>query len=378
MYAGKRGGDLFSPCHSPLLLLLLTLCSSQADVFQKPEDLFDPADTSSAIDLAEVPLWLDLLRSAGLVVQDAGFKKRFTDDFQDLQGEIEKSLIDPGLGCLLKVKMFVGPTGAIAIPGGQLIEPAGVGNTPIDALANLRATPYIGAQEWFEPPFEDQSYYIWIKREQGKLKAGIIPREGREALQKYAQEESHRRRVINNVDQAVKSADVETLARDKYWSDLAQKNRATLRDNAQRQRVQELVQDFATAQRRFNEAYEQYLQKKEELREEQQNASTLQTISRIAGVVSSAVQLGQVASANNSDAKVTAPSNGQSDAPKIMMEYHEKRIDSLNGSVRELENTIEIRGATVRQLDENLTKAFQDNGVKISDPDQKLVLPPKR
>src|ERR1700728_4586533 len=45
---------------------------------QDPDYLFDPDDTSSAIDLAKIPLEIDLFRRVGLWVQDAGFKKQFS------------------------------------------------------------------------------------------------------------------------------------------------------------------------------------------------------------------------------------------------------------------------------------------------------------
>jgi hypothetical protein len=229
---------------------------------QDPDYLFDPADTSSAIDLAKIPLEVDLFRRVGLWVQDAGFKKQFSDEMKSLQRTIEQSVSDTKIGCLLKISMYVNPDGAIAIPGGQLIAFEQTGKTPVDALANLRMTGGIVVRESLAPPFENQSYYVWIKKEKGVLKAGMIPRELREAFERDANQEFERRMGMAKVYEAMESSGINTVAKDKYWSDKAQRTLAKLRNDEERRKVNRLVQEFATAQRSFNEAYEQFLQKR--------------------------------------------------------------------------------------------------------------------
>jgi hypothetical protein len=354
----------------------LILCALSA-LCQDPDPLFDPADTSSAIDLAEIPLGVDVLRRVGLRVQDEGLKKQFRDEFQSLQRTIEQSVSDTKIGCLLKISMYVNPDGAIAIPGGQLIAFEQTGKTPIDALANLRMTGGIVVRESLPPPFENQSYYVWIKKEKGVLKAGTIPREGREAFEREANQEFERRVGMAKVYEAMESSRINTVAKDKYWSDMAQRTLAKLRNDEERRKVKSLVQEFATAQRSFNEAYEQFLQKEEELRDQQQNLQTLQMISRIGSVVSSAIHAGELASSNNGNASVSAPPSGGQDAAKVMIEYHEKRIDSLTGNIYEWGEKMQFRGATLQQVNDELGKTFKNNGIKIPDSDLKLVLPPK-
>jgi|SRR5579859_922086 len=344
---------------------------------QQPSYLFDPADTSSAIDLAKVPLGVDVFSRVALWVQDAGLKKQFTDEFQSLQRTIDQSLSDADVGCLLKIRMYVSPEGAIAIPGGQLIAFEGIGKAPIDALAKLRITGGIVAGESIDPPFENQSYYLWIKKEKGVLKRGIIPREQRDAFEKAAGEEVERRISMVKVYEAMESSEISTVAKDKYWSDMAQRTLAKLRSDEERRKVKNLVQEFATAQRRFNEAYAQFLQKEQELRDEQQRLQTLQMISRIGNVVSSAIKAGELASANQNNTSVSAPPSGTQDATKIMIEYHEKRIDSLTGDIYEWGQKIDLRGGSLQQVHDQLVKTFQNNGITISDSDQKLALPPK-
>jgi len=355
-----------------LLVFLLTLCWLQTAASQEPKDLFDPADTSSAIDLAKIPLGLDLFNRLGLFVQDKGVEKQFSDEFQTLQSAIGESLSDETLGCLLKIRIYVNPDGAVAIPGGQLLALAGTGKTPIDALANNGMTKTIVATESYDPPLKNQSYYLWIKKERGRLKAGIIGAEWREAFEKYARTEVDRRSNIAKVYGAMESAGVGTLTRDKYWSAVAQKKLATLHDDAERRRAQHLVQEFATAQRAFNEAYEQFLQKEQELREQQQRLQTLQTISRIGGLVSSAIRLGEFASSNNGNASVSAPPNTGQDATSIMIEYHGRQIDSLTGDIYEWGGRMELRGNSLQELDNQLRNTFN-----VSDPDHELVLPRK-
>lgn len=367
-----RNAILFSFRVAPVFASTLTFCSMTSAFPQDIKDLLDPADTASAIDLAKIPLKVDLFRSLALWVQDKGVSKQFTEELQGFQSAIAESVSDPGTGCLLKVRLYVNPDGAVAIPGGQLISFEETGKNPIDALAKSRMEGGIVVAESLDPPFENQSYYIWIKKEQGKLKAGLIPREWREKLEKQAQDEVERRKNMAKVYEAMESAGTATLSRDKYWSDIAQKQLATLRDDAERRKAQHLVQEFVTAQRSFDEAYQQFLQKEQELREQQERLQTLQTISRIAGLVSSAVQAGELAS-SNSNATVSAPQSSGQDATKIMIEYHEKQIDSLTGRIYEWGTRVELRGANLQQLENQLSRTF-----RTSDADQKLVVPHPR
>ncbi len=273
--------------------------------------------------------------------------------------------------------MYVSPQGAIAVPGDQLIAFEGIGKTPIDALAKLGIAGGIVAGEPIDPPFENQTYYLWIKKEKGVLKGGIIRREQRDAFEKTADEEVQRRLAMAKAYEAMESSGISTVAKDKYWSDMAQRELAKLRNDEERRKVKNLVQEFAEAHRRFNMAYEQFLQKEEELRDEQQRLQTLQMISRIGNLVSSAIRAGELASASQNNAGVSAPPSVGQDATKVMIEYHEKRIDSLTGDIYEWGQKIELRGESLQQVNDQLVKSFENNGIKIPDSDQKLPLPRK-
>jgi hypothetical protein len=205
---------------------------------QAPDDLFDPADTSNLIDLKKIPLPIEVLRTAGLSIQDAGMKKQFNDEFGSLQRTVEANLSDSTPVCLLKVRMFVNPEGVIGIPGGQLISYEGTGKSPIDASATVRMKDTIGAPDSLDPPFENQSYYIWIRREKGALKAKIIPRELRNTFDKEVDNEIKRRIALNNVEGALKATGAEPVARDKYWSDLAEKTATTMKDQAKQRELE--------------------------------------------------------------------------------------------------------------------------------------------
>ena len=114
------------------------------------------------------------------------------------------------------------------------------------------------------------------------------------------------------------------------------------------------------------------MQKEQELREQQQRLQTLQTISRIGGLVSSAIRLGEFASSNNGNASVSAPPNTGQDATSIMIEYHGRQIDSLTGDIYEWGGRMELRGNSLQELDNQLRNTFN-----VSDPDHELVLPRK-
>jgi hypothetical protein len=357
-----------------LLLMLSAMAAASAQ--NNPGDLVDPADTSSAIDLAEVPLYIDLFREAGLMIQDAGLKERFQQEFTSLKATIDQSVSGNNVGCLLKVEMYTTPEGAIDIPSGQLIGFEGTGANPIDALAQSHMIPGVRTDGTLPAPYENQSYYVWIKREQGALKAGIIPRELRETLERNAKDEIARRVRMNEVQGALTSAKVATIDKDKYWSDVAQQTLAVVHSDAERQKVQTLVQNFAAEERQFNEAYQQFMQTEQELRDQQQQMQTLETISRLTGLVSSAIQLGELSSSGETK-PVSAPSDGSQEATRVMIEYHQRNIDLESGKVQEWAGKMEVSGATLQQINDQLVTTVQSDGINIPDAQKKLTLPGK-
>jgi hypothetical protein len=358
------------------LATILSVCSLTCALCQDQKDLLDPADTTTAIDLKDLPKKMEGFREFALWVQEYGTKNRFQDEFQQFQSDIAKSLANNAdLGYLLKVRLYVNPEGATDVPGGQLLAFSGVGKTPIDALARFRMSAGITAPDTLAPPFENQSYYLWIKNENGKLKAGFVPREMRDALENGAEAEVHRRRELEKVYEAMDSSGAIGVAKDKFWSDLAQKSLASLRDDGQRRKINGLVKEFAAAHQRFDQTYQEFLQKEQELREQQQRLQTLQTLSRVVGIVSTAIQAGEMSSPDSKTIPVKAsPGDGQ-DPTEVMIQYHEKQIDMLRGEIYEWGQKIEIRGATLEKVNTELIHTFQNNGVHISDSDQKLELP---
>ena len=338
---------------------------------QTPDDLFDPADTLNAIDLKEVPLLIEVLRTAGLSVQDAGMKKQFNEEFGALQQTVESNLSDPALGCLLKVRMFVNPEGAVGIPGGQLITYEGIGKSPVDGSATVRMKGTIGAPDSLDPPFENQSYYIWIKREKGVLKAGIIPRELRNSFDKDVDKEIKRRNDLNTVNDAQKVTGADTVTRDKDWSDLVESTITTMKDQAKQAELRSLVRRFSDAQKGFNEAYQEFVQDKREL----QKQEFLQTTLHLASFVLSAIQSNSMKSLDGKS--VSATSSGDHDAGQITIQSHEKQINLLTGEMRDLNTTIDLRGVNLRHLNEQLVNAFQKDGVEVPDSLKHITLPPK-
>jgi hypothetical protein len=317
---------------------------------------------------------VDLIHSAGLYIQDVGVKQQFNTEFRTLQQTIEQSVSDGKIGCLLKIRLYLNPDGAIDMPGGTLISFEETGTSPLDALAKSRMSGGIVTAFSLDPPFANQSYYLWIKKENGVLKAGVIPSELRESFEKEAENEVQRRRNIAKVYEAMESSGMGSVVQDSYWSDLSQTALAKFRNEQERRKAKNLMQEFAAAQRHFEEAYEQFSQKEQELRDEQQKLQMLQTISRIGTVVSSAIQLGELASTTPANSKVSASGPANQNPTEVMINYHEKQIDSLTGNVYEWGQRIDLRGASLQQINNQLVKTFKDNGISTNPT---LVIPRK-
>ncbi len=148
---------------------------------------------SSAIDLADVPPGISLLRSAGLMLRDELLTRQLNEEFSTLTERIDQALVSDKYGFLLEVELYLGPNGEPNVPGGQLLYPIGAGREPLDAMAEHLREPSLRAGNPPGPPFQNRSYHIWVTRSDDGLKGHTIPTEFREHLLSEARLEAQRR-----------------------------------------------------------------------------------------------------------------------------------------------------------------------------------------
>src|SRR5262245_33069433 len=90
---------------------------------------------SKVLDLAEAPLWAQVLQFTALSFRDEVIEARAEEQFRALESNIRSSLTNPNIGYLLEVSIYTNEFGHPVVPGGQLLLVIGPGVEPLDAYA---------------------------------------------------------------------------------------------------------------------------------------------------------------------------------------------------------------------------------------------------
>jgi hypothetical protein len=357
-----------------LVLILATSapCSIVAAQDKKP-DLFDPIDPSKAFDLTDLPVGVTLLQMMALELRDRTLGAQFEADLDKLREIMETSIGKNGLGYLLRVQIYSDEFGTPVVPAGQLVFSIGAGTEPADALAEFIRRPGLEADK--PKGLRDESYYLWVKRKDGKLVAGAIPREFRENLDETARQEADRRNLLGDWQRALPDGGFKAIQRAEYWNEVATKYSHFLQSQEDRDRVEAIRKQFNDAQDKFNEAYKKYLETEAELASQAQFSRALDTISAIGAVLNAADKLGAFQSTTAGPVKTDAKPQANLGAT---IEYSKTRINELTGSYEEQRVRIQLQGDQLQKLDGTLRGIYQKDNIpipKAQDPLPSIIKP---
>lgn len=336
---------------------------------EKNRDIFDPIDPSKVLDLTDVPIGVTLLQMAALELSDKKMEGQFKEDLDKLKGNMEAEIGDKGLGYLLKVEMYSDEFGTPVVPAGQLVFSIGVGREPADSLAEFIRRPSLQAPR--PTGLRNESYYLWVKRKDGKLQASAIPREFRDGLERTARQEADRRNLLGEWQRALPIDGFKAIQRAEYWNEVATKYSQFLKSQENRQRVEAINKQFNEAQGKFNEVYKNYLETEAEIGRQQLFSKTLDTISTITSVLSAADKLGAFRSTKAGPVRTDANPEANLGAT---IEYSKTRTNELTGSYEEQKVRIQLQADQLQGLDGTLREIFQKDGVPI--PKAEDPLPP--
>jgi hypothetical protein len=356
-----------------LALVLVAGTARPIAAQDKKPDLFDPIDPSKAFDLTDVPVGVTLLQMTALELRDKEMEKEFEKNLDQLKGNIATALSNKSLGYLLKVEIYADEFGTPVVPAGQLVFSVGVGTEPADSLAEFIRRPGLEAAK--PTGLSNESYYLWVKRKDGKLVAGAIPREFRENLEQTARQEAERRNLLGEWQRALPTDGFKTIQRAEYWNDVAAKYSNYLTSQADRDRVEAIKKQFNDAQAKFNEAYKKYLETEAEMARQAQFSKALDTIGAIAAVLNAADKLGAFQSTAAGPVRTDAKPQANLSAT---IEYSKTRVNELTGSYEEQRIRIQLQGEQLQKLDGTLRDIFQKDGVpipKAQDPLPSILKP---
>jgi len=358
-----------------ITLIALVVALRPLGAQSSPEDLFDKPESSTALDIPREPeakWWIEVLHKAGLELTARDLKEDFTTQFEALRNTIASSLAGKQTGYLLKIQMYVDEFGTSHVPAGQLVLPIGESTTPLDALVQFFRTPAVVGDT--PEGLDNQSYYIWLKNEGGKLRGRAIRREFRELFERRAREEDETGRQLNALGQAYTGETKQAIQQAQYWQQFVEHYGRSLANAQQRAQVQALVSRFKVAQEEFNKAYDSYQRTEIQIAEQQSWARALSTASTLSGIVQNAITVGALTSSTNSNASVKSDGGPAADW-KASLEYSRRETDNLRGLEREQRFRLDLKFKSLQDLDSQLKTLFDKSRPTIPPPQSGLRMP---
>jgi len=352
------------------IFMMLFLCSTSPQAQEDIGELFDPAPTAGMLDLAQVPFIVDIMQKIALIFSENTLKMNFIEQFKDAQSFIQKEIEGSKMGYLVSVEVYADEFGTPVIPAGQLVFPVGKGVEPLDALAEHFRTNNLRTER--PKGLTNHSYYIWLKMRDGKLTGSRIPRELTNTLDRAANDEAARRNLMGSWVTSPTNG-IAKIQRAEYWSDVATKYAALLESNERKGRIKKMTEDFKNAQQSFNEKYKRYQETVAEMTRIQAYNSTLEAISNIADLISSAVNLGDMISSTNPGVKVKTAADPQ-DNIKATIQHNKTTYNFLTGESYE-RTIIEIQGSELNKLDQKLKEEYTKESITLPATQDNFELP---
>lgn len=236
----------------------------------------DVDDASPLWDLAKTPLAADVLSKAGLVFRDHVLAEKANDEFRQLQDRISQSIRNEKSGFLVEVSVFVAKdSGAAVIPGGQLLFPIGLGIEPVDALAEFMRQPQLRAPLPQSGLYDNNTFYYWIGRQDGNLKARVVPREFLGRMQDAAHTEANQRDLDAAWERAWPDENFKSIVRANYWTEVYRERADRLKTAAHQNEVREQTEKMNSLQADFNMMYTEYQKIDRGIRMQQDYLGTL-------------------------------------------------------------------------------------------------------
>jgi len=327
----------------------------------RAEDLFVTPNGESAVDIADVPLELAILRSAGLTLRDRLLEAQFKREIGALSTNLTRAIAGKRSGYLFKVVMYLDENDVPVIPEGQLLLPIGEGSEPIDALAEYLRTRSLTAST--SDKLQNHTYYVWFKNKGQRVVGEILGPELRGSLEKSADEERRRRSELT-IAFRTQPDGIKAIQRAAYWNDAAKNHSALLSTRERQERVSRLARQFEVAQTSFNAAYAVYQQVEKELARQQQLTEILGVITSATGILRSAIHIGALTTSDENQCRVSAAGAPDGDI-NARIELSRLRRNELTGEASSLKLRIDGQFKDIQTLSETLTDIFTNEKVPL-------------
>jgi hypothetical protein len=315
-----------------------------------PSPVFDMAD--------KLPLWLTITQYIGIETSNGKIEREANEAFHELLPRIKSALSNNYGGYLIRVNVFVDAAGTPDIPGGEVLTGIGLGNEPLDALAEFNRQDNL--QNATAPPnFKNSSFYYWITNRDQDMRITILTKEQRQSFEKMAYDEAKRRDKLALVTKQLPNG-LKQISGAEYWADVYTKSK--VQNDTLRVQLQSLNQRMAQVQQELNSTYTDYQILMRDLQQKRDNAAILEKIVVVVNLFQGANDLGAFRSKD--DKPITKEGNPGT-----------RNNELISSSVENIKNTESrterARVETLHKMDEfrktndSLKDRWNDAGVPV-------------
>lgn len=340
------------------LIISLVICSHHAlgaDLCTFSPDLQSPLSSQAGALADRIPRRVELLQFVALYFRDTALEDRMEREFGRLKGEALKAVPADDKGYLFKIRVFTYESGAMSIPGSQLIYPVGPGSEPAEALSRTILGPTIMTSDP-PPPAMNSSSYIWLAKGGGQ--ACQIPAQHRREFELLARNEAQRKldtdRAAGSFGGATRSAKVAS-----FWDEVASANAQALSSAKNRDEIARLTarSDALTAE--FEQLVAQYHETDRQMREAASFYNVLSQINALTTLIDSGTKAEKLFTSNDAKVDSAGPKESSSDLKKAADKINalEKRASAAERRLKELQKAH-------RSTNEALKSQYRKNGVQ--------------
>lgn len=314
---------------------------------------------SPAVDLATVPLGVELLRIAALEFRDAALREKFLAEMALVVQRVDSALVSTRAGYLFRLELYTDELGTPVVPGGQLVVPLDVGREPLDALAEWHRKDILSHKA--PKGLTNQSTYIWVRRSGEALLASSLLLADRETFERNALAEARRRNLAAD-PHGWDALGYASVKRAGIWSEVASQRLADVQTASRRDQIRRLTTEMTAAEEQFNAAYQRYQSIAADMVRKSEHLKVLSQIETVLAVIKLAADTGLIGSSTGALAKSSAQ-------PKSTLTDDTARSTSLfNQTAEQLRHTapdVNAAGQKLQRLEIEIRAIYGDEGIPL-------------
>lgn len=251
------------------------------------------------LDKKNIGFATDILNILSLELRDQLITEQFNEEFIKIHQDILDSIQNPFTGYLLEIVVYVDSEGFLKFPQGRIINPIGIGYEPLDAMSNYLNTDRMVPGGLPPKNLKSNSSFLWITKSEGKISAKSIDKLFYNDFMKMANDEAKKRKLMGQWISMNSAKDLKEIKVAEFWIEQEKQKLALFEDEMVKQKVQKLTNEMKELQNKTNELYKEYQVTQEEIVKNQKLLNTLHTISTVAGIVKTGIEMNKALSKNN-------------------------------------------------------------------------------